>query len=78
MIPFNIPYLSGDESVYVQQAIQSRDISGNGSFGHKCQDLLQNITGCLMSNDLKKKGDCLMVLLYLISNVSFCVKVFYL
>ena len=44
MIPFNVPYLSGNEQFYVEQAIQLRDISGDGTFGRKCQQLLQEIT----------------------------------
>lgn len=34
---FNIPYLSGKEKEYVSQAIESRSISGDGSFTKKCQ-----------------------------------------
>jgi dTDP-4-amino-4,6-dideoxygalactose transaminase len=35
---FNIPYLSGKEKEYVARAIESRHISGDGSFTKKCQD----------------------------------------
>lgn len=35
---FNIPYLSGKEKEYVSQAIDNRNISGDGAFTKKCQD----------------------------------------
>lgn len=37
MIPFNKPYLTGKESHYLYQAVQSGHISGNGTFTKKCQ-----------------------------------------
>ncbi len=42
MIPFNQPYFTGKEQVYIQQAIEAKSISGNGSFAHQCQQLLAN------------------------------------
>lgn len=43
-IPFNIPYLSGEEEQYVQQAIQRRNLAGDGPFTKKCQILLEDFT----------------------------------
>lgn len=40
MIPFNKPYLSGKEMHYIQEAVQSGKISGNGMFTQKCQRFL--------------------------------------
>ncbi|MGL1902746.1 MAG: dTDP-4-amino-4,6-dideoxygalactose transaminase [Fibrobacterales bacterium] len=37
-IPFNKPYLTGKETTYIQQAVESGKISGNGMFTQKCQD----------------------------------------
>ena len=37
MIPFNKPYLTGNELEYIQQAVESGHISGNGQFTKKCQ-----------------------------------------
>lgn len=37
MIPFNKPFLTGKETQYIQQAVQSGKISGNGDFTKKCQ-----------------------------------------
>ena len=37
MIPFNKPYLSGNELQYIGEAVQSGKISGNGAFTKKCQ-----------------------------------------
>ena len=37
MIPFNKPYLTGKETAYIEQAVRSGKISGNGEFTKKCQ-----------------------------------------
>ncbi len=36
MIPFNKPYLTGKETQYIQEAVLSGKISGNGEFTQKC------------------------------------------
>lgn len=36
-IPFNKPFLSGDETTYIVQAVNSGKISGNGDFTKRCQ-----------------------------------------
>ena len=38
MIPFNKPYLSGKETQYIIEAVNSGKISGNGVFTKKCHD----------------------------------------
>ncbi len=37
MIPFNKPYLTGKETQYIEEAVKSGKISGNGMFTQKCQ-----------------------------------------
>mgnify|MGYP001795667070 CR=1 FL=1 len=37
MIPFNKPYLTGKETQYIEEAVNSGKISGNGIFTQKCQ-----------------------------------------
>lgn len=37
MIPFNKPYLAGNETKYIEEAVASGKISGNGMFTQKCQ-----------------------------------------
>jgi len=37
MTPFNKPYLTGEETQYIEQAVHSGKISGNGDFTKKCQ-----------------------------------------
>lgn len=37
MIPFNKPYLTGKETQYIEEAVKSGKISGNGYFTQKCQ-----------------------------------------
>ena len=41
MIPFNKPYLTGKETVYIEQAVRSGKISGNGEFTKKCQSFFE-------------------------------------
>lgn len=41
MIPFNIPYTTGKELQYIQKAIQSGHISGNGSYTKMCQEYFE-------------------------------------
>jgi dTDP-4-amino-4,6-dideoxygalactose transaminase len=44
-IPFNRPYLTGREREYLGEALQSRRISGDGPFAHRCQALMQQRFG---------------------------------
>lgn len=37
MIPFNKPYMTGEETEYIRQAVGAGHISGNGAFTKKCQ-----------------------------------------
>ncbi|MGB0930047.1 MAG: dTDP-4-amino-4,6-dideoxygalactose transaminase [Chitinophagales bacterium] len=41
-IPFNRPFIIGNELQYIQQAIQTGKISGNGLFTKKCQQFFEN------------------------------------
>lgn len=52
MIPFNKPYLTGKETHYIYEAVNSGKISGNGEFTKKCQDYFEERYGflkCLMT-----------------------------
>jgi dTDP-4-amino-4,6-dideoxygalactose transaminase len=40
-IPFNKPYLTGEETRYIEQAVQSGKISGDGIFTKKCHDFFE-------------------------------------
>lgn len=44
-IPFNRPYLTGNEQHYVNQAIASGKLSGNGLFTQKCQTFFEQTYG---------------------------------
>lgn len=44
-IPFNIPYLTGNEKIYVQQALNSRAYCGNGDFSKRCIKFLKEKYG---------------------------------
>lgn len=45
MIPFNKPYLTGNETKYIEDAVSSGKISGNGKYTQKCQDFFENKYG---------------------------------
>src|SRR3954462_2991964 len=40
-IPFNKPFLTGNETAYIQEAVQSGKISGDGIFTKKCHDFFE-------------------------------------
>jgi dTDP-4-amino-4,6-dideoxygalactose transaminase len=40
-IPFNKPYLTGKETHYIYEAVNSHKLSGNGIFTKKCQDYFE-------------------------------------
>ena len=41
MIPFNKPYLTGNETKYIEEAVRSGKISGNGKYTKLCQSFLK-------------------------------------
>jgi len=52
MIPFNKPYLSGKETEYIKQAVESGKISGDGVFTKKCHSFFEEKYGfrkCLLT-----------------------------
>ncbi|MDO9261369.1 MAG: dTDP-4-amino-4,6-dideoxygalactose transaminase [Flavobacteriaceae bacterium] len=44
-IPFNKPYLTGKETQYIEEAVKSGKISGNGMFTQKCQTFFEQKYG---------------------------------
>lgn len=51
-IPFNKPFLTGNETIYIQQAVQSGKISGDGIFTKKCHAFFEERFGfkkCLLT-----------------------------
>lgn len=42
MIPFNKPYLTGNETKYIEEAVRSGKISGNGKYTKLCQKFFEN------------------------------------
>lgn len=52
MINFNKPYMTGRETEYIRQAVESGKISGNGAFTKKCQSFFEERYGfrkCLLT-----------------------------
>lgn len=45
MIPFNRPYLTGNEIAYLAKVLENRKLSGDGEFSKKCQSLFENKFG---------------------------------
>jgi dTDP-4-amino-4,6-dideoxygalactose transaminase len=45
MIPFNKPYLTGNETKYIEEAVKSGKISGSGIFTKKCQEFFETKYG---------------------------------
>lgn len=45
-IPFNIPFVSGDEVTYINEVIANKSFSYPGEFSKKCEKELSKITGC--------------------------------
>jgi dTDP-4-amino-4,6-dideoxygalactose transaminase len=51
-IPFNKPFLTGNETKYIEQAVQSMKISGDGIFTKKCHSFFEEKYGfqkCLLT-----------------------------
>ena len=42
-IPFNKPFLTGAETKYIYQAVESGKISGDGIFTRKCHDFFEKV-----------------------------------
>ena len=45
MTPFNKPYLTGKETAYIEDAVKSGKISGNGKYTQKCQAFFEEQYG---------------------------------
>jgi dTDP-4-amino-4,6-dideoxygalactose transaminase len=45
MIPFNRPYLTGDEFTHIQEAVAQAQLAGNGRFTKQCQAWLERHVG---------------------------------
>lgn len=44
-IPFNKPFLTGNETLYIQEAVSTGKISGNGKFTQLCQQFFEKTFG---------------------------------
>lgn len=47
MIPFNKPYFTGKETIFIEQAVKSGKISGNGIFTKKCHEYFEKKYGIM-------------------------------
>jgi dTDP-4-amino-4,6-dideoxygalactose transaminase len=45
-IPFNKPFITGNEINYMKQALESGRLAGNGEFSRRCAGWLEQTTGC--------------------------------
>jgi dTDP-4-amino-4,6-dideoxygalactose transaminase len=46
MIPFNSPFVVGNEYEYIREAVAARHLSGNGAFTKRCHAWLERDIGC--------------------------------
>ena len=46
MINFNVPPFTGNEMKYIEQAVANQKICGDGQFTKKCNEWIENKTGC--------------------------------
>ena len=52
MIPFNNPYMSGKETIYISEIVSLGKISGDEDFADKCQTFFEKKHGfkdCLLT-----------------------------
>lgn len=52
-IPFNIPFVTGDEAGYIKDVLDSRNLSGNGKYTKLCQQFFETRYGfkkCLLTS----------------------------
>jgi len=45
-IPFNKPYMTGKELVYIEEAYKNGQLAGDGPFTKRCHEWLENKIGC--------------------------------
>ncbi|MDB6097053.1 MAG: TDP-4-oxo-6-deoxy-D-glucose transaminase [Francisellaceae bacterium] len=45
-IPFNLPYITGNEKLYIDEVLKNKHFSGDGIFTQKCQHWLENYLPC--------------------------------
>lgn len=65
-IPFNKPYLTGNEIKYIEEAVKSGKISGNGNFTKKCQNFFQekyDFGKCFLTSSCTDALDMAVILL---------------
>lgn len=70
-IPFNKPYLTGKETHYLYEAVNSGKLSGNGLFTKKCQSFFENKYGfkkCLLTTSCTDALEMAAILLDITSN----------
>lgn len=67
-IPFNKPYLTGKELVYIEDAVKKGKISGNGYYTHLCQDFFEKKYGfqkCLLTTSCTDALEMAAILLHI-------------
>jgi len=69
MIPFNIPLNLGEEKKYVNEAIDSYKIAGDGVYTKKCEELLQELLG-VKKVFLTCSGTAALEMAYLLANIE--------
>ncbi len=67
--PFNRPYLTGKETIYIQKVLESRLFAGNGQFSNRCARWLEEKTGCQKAV-LVPSGTAALEMMMLLADIS--------
>ena len=69
MIPFNKPYLTGNENLYIEEVLKSRLFSGNNVFSKKCAAWLEDNLQCAKAI-LVPSGTAALEMMMILANIG--------
>jgi dTDP-4-amino-4,6-dideoxygalactose transaminase len=68
-IPFNKPFLTGNEINYIKKALESGRLAGNGEFSRRCAGWLEQKTGCRKAI-LVPSGTAALEMMMILANIG--------
>lgn len=68
-IPFNKPFITGNEINYMKQALESGRLAGNGEFSRRCAGWLEQTTGCRKAI-LVPSGTAALEMMMILANIG--------
>ncbi|MDR1731776.1 MAG: dTDP-4-amino-4,6-dideoxygalactose transaminase [Synergistaceae bacterium] len=69
MIPFNKPWLTGRESIYIEEVLKKGGFAGNGAFSKKCAAWLEERLGCAKAI-LVPSGTSALEMMMILANIG--------